>query len=153
MRIFKPESENQLLEARNLINEYASSLNFDLCFQDFEKELREFPGEYSPPAGCVILASENEAAIGCVAMRKLSKDICEMKRLYVRPKFRRRGTGKLLAKSVIMEARKTGYAEMRLDTLASMREAIALYQHLGFKRIEAYRHNPIEDAVYMELSL
>ncbi|WZL72199.1 GNAT family N-acetyltransferase [Clostridiaceae bacterium 35-E11] len=144
--------ENVLL-IRKLFEEYANSLDFDLDFQNFHKELSDLPGEYSLPNGALVLAIlENEAA-GCVGLRKIDKDICEMKRLYVRPEFRGRNVGKGLAERIIKEAYKMGYRYMRLDTINTMKEAVKLYENLGFQQIEPYTYNPIEGAVFMELEL
>jgi putative acetyltransferase len=153
MRITKARSESDLREVANLFLEYASSLGFDLSFQKFDEEMATLPGEYSAPEGCILLALEDGAVAGCVAMRKIIEDICEMKRLYVRPEFRRRRIGRALALAIVEEARETGYKRMRLDTVPSMVEAIALYRSLGFKTMEPYRYNPIEGALFMELVL
>jgi putative acetyltransferase len=151
LQISRVQSDPQLNHIRILFSEYASSLSFDLSFQDFRKEVEELPGEYSPPDGCLLLASEHGSIAGCCALRRLSNDTCEMKRLYVRPGFRGKGTGKALAEAVIEEARRMGYRKMRLDTVPSMAQAIDLYRKLGFKEIRPYRFNPIPGALFMEL--
>jgi len=128
-------------------------LGFDLDFQNFDNELAGLPGEYSSPRGCILLAEYENRPAGCVALRPLSDEICEMKRLYVRPKFRGLGIGRALAKAIIEQARKIGYTLMRLDTVPTMKVARALYQSLDFKQISQYRYNPIEGAEFMELKL
>lgn len=153
LKIARVESEEDLEHIRRLFREYAAWLGFDLHFQDFEREFAELPGDYSPPTGRLLLATYGTEIAGCVALRKLSKGICEMKRLYVRPKFRDKGIGKSLSESIIAEARKAGYKQMRLDTVPSMKKAIALYRSLGFEEIEPYRHNPIKGAKFLELVL
>lgn len=147
------ESEEYFSLVRELFTEYATSLDFDLCFQNFNKELAELPGEYAPPEGCLILAINEINAVGCVALRKIANSICEMKRLYIKPAFRGKGIGKELVKIVIEKAKNIGYTHMRLDTIPVMKEAIALYRSMGFHEIEAYRYNPIEGAMFMELTL
>jgi len=138
---------------RELFLEYAASLGFDLCFQDFESELASLPGAYAPPGGCILLAEIGDTVCGCVAIRCFSDSVCEMKRLYVRPGSRGVGVGRSLAVAVIAKARARGYVQMRLDTLAAMVEATRLYESLGFREIEAYRHNPVEGARFFELDL
>jgi ribosomal protein S18 acetylase RimI-like enzyme len=146
-------SLEEIDKVRTLFKEYAAALGVDLCFQNFDQELRELPGEYSPPGGVLLLAFQGSELAGCVAMRKISDDICEMKRLFARPQFRGQGIGRTLAKRIIEEGRKRRYRRMRLDTLPSMKQAIPLYYSLGFKPIEPYRYNPVEGAIFMELEL
>ena len=148
-----PAQVEDLPTVKMLFSEYASSLGIDLSFQDFNRELAELPGEYAPPNGSILIARKESEAVGCVAMRCISNEICEMKRLYVRPRFRRKGLGKRLAVSAIQEAKRRDYHRMRLDTLPSMREALALYESLGFRQISPYRYNPIQGAVFLELDL
>ena len=138
---------------RELLVEYARAIAVDLCFQDFDRELAELPGLYAPPEGRLLLAVDGESAAGCVALRKIGDRVCEMKRLYVRPAFRGKGLGRTLAGEIIAAARQIGYERMRLDTLNSMKEAIALYQSLGFQRIASYYENPNCGTVFMELKL
>jgi ribosomal protein S18 acetylase RimI-like enzyme len=153
VEILHAESPAQLAQVRGLFLEYAASLGIDLSFQRFDEELARLPGEYVPPEGCLLLALEGGVALGCVALRPLAPCVCEMKRLYVRPAGRGRGIGRSLSAAVIDEAQQRGYARMRLDTLPSMRPAIALYESLGFQRIAAYRYNPVPGTVYLELVL
>lgn len=141
-------------EARRLFLEYAASLGFSLCFQNFDQELKSLPGAYALPSGRLLLARDSEAAVGCVALRTLEDSVCEMKRLYVRPAYRGQGIGKLLVDRVIAEGRAMGSRKMRLDTIASsMQSAIALYRRAGFREIPAYCDNPMQEALYMELAL
>ena len=154
MKLIQAKSEEEIERARELFKEYASGLGIDLCFQNFDKELAELPGDYVPPTGRLFLALEDEAAIGCVALRKIGDGVCEMKRLYVRPEFRGSGLGRTLAESIIEAARAIGYDRMRLDTLpGKMERAIAMYRSLGFSEIEPYYQNPVQDAVFMELQM
>ena len=143
----------QIKDARTLFKEYASALGFDLGFQDFDRELAGLPGEYVPPAGRLFLVLADDALAGCVALRAMGEGICEMKRMYVRPAFRGMGLGRKLAEKCIGEARAIGYRAMRLDTIATMKEAIVLYRSLGFNEIPPYRFNPVPGALYFELML
>ncbi|HKR83534.1 MAG TPA: GNAT family N-acetyltransferase [Terriglobales bacterium] len=148
------ESAQQISAIRELFLEYANSLNFSLCFQSFENELSGLPGDYAPPGGRLLLAADSSGVAGCVALHKLECDICEMKRLYVRPQFRGKGLGRVLAERMVAEAREIGYKRLRLDTVEPvMGGAVALYRKLGFQEIAPYRDNPIEGALYMELML
>ena len=143
----------ELQESRALFQEYGRSLNFSLCFQGFDRELAELPGEYAPPGGIMLLARSEGTFAGCVALRKLAEGVCEMKRLYVRPQFRGRRVGRELAGAVLREARRRAYKVMRLDTVPIMKEAIALYRSLGFQEIPPYRQNPVPGALFMEMAL
>lgn len=148
---------SDLASAATLFRAYATALGQDLTFQNFTQELSTLPGKYSPPTGALLLAktSTTNEAIGCVALRPLPPDtgVCEMKRLYVSPAGRGTGVGKALAEAVIAEARRLGYASMKLDTLASLGPALRLYKALGFREIEAYYANPLEEVIYLELAL
>lgn len=145
--------EEHLKEVREMFAEYADALGVDLCFQNFEEELASLPGDYAPPQGRLFLAVADGQAAGCAALRRIEGDICEMKRLYVRPEYRGRGIGRMLSDRVIAEAKQIGYRRMRLDTLPGMDPAIAIYRKSGFREIEAYRHNPVPGALFMELDL
>ncbi len=148
-----PNSTDLIETARNLFMEYANSLDFSLDFQDFDREVSDLPGVYSPPSGRLLIAFQGDSPVGCVAVKKIEGETCEMKRLYVRPECRTGGIGRKLASRIILEAKQIGYARMRLDTVPAMKAAISLYRSLGFKEIAEYRLNPIEGAIFMELSL
>jgi ribosomal protein S18 acetylase RimI-like enzyme len=174
--IISAETREGVEQASVLFREYAASLGVDLSFQNFEQELASLPGDYAPPDGRLFLAvlgdapsrelgspsstsstsftsSTSPSVVGCIALRKIDGETCEMKRLYVRPEFRGHGAGRALARAVIAAAREIGYRRMRLDTLPQMTEAQALYRALGFREIPPYRHNPIVGSRYFELTL
>jgi len=151
--IHEAMTKEDLQLASTLFEEYAASLEISLDFQDFATEVANLPGCYASPEGSILLAFSDGRLAGCVALRKLEDGICEMKRLFVRPAFRGLKIGNALADAVIRKARDLGYVRMRLDTLASMHQARALYTSLGFREIGAYCYNPFEDAVFMELAL
>jgi putative acetyltransferase len=152
--IFQAANSRDIESVKTLFQEYADSLGIDLAFQQFAKELAELPGKYTPPSGRLLLAMANNQPAGCVALRPLGGDICEMKRLYVRPLHRGTGLGRTLAHRIIEEAKTAGYARMRLDTIPSlMTGAVCLYHTLGFANIPAYCDNPVSGAMFMELQL
>jgi GNAT superfamily N-acetyltransferase len=152
-----PDGAARWDEARVILREYAASLGIDLCFQNFEAELSSLPGEYAPPAGQFLLALVDGHVAGCGGLRALGDvdyaNACEMKRLFVRPAFRRFGLGRLIAEALLDEARRAGYSTMLLDTLDEMEAARGLYASLGFEEIPPYYFNPIPGAHYLKAEL
>lgn len=142
-----------LPQVRLLLEEYAASLGITLCFQGFGEELAALPGSYAPPSGRLLLALQRGDLAGCVALRRLTPDVCEMKRLYVRPGFRGLGIGRMLAERIIHEGKVAGYRRVRLDTLPTMISARALYRTMGFHEIAPYTSNPVEGVAFLELDL
>ena len=142
---------------REILREYARSLGIDLQFQNFEAELAELPGDYAPPSGQLLLALVGDALAGCGGLRALPDadhaNACEMKRLYVRPAFRRFGLGRVLAEALLDEARRAGYSTMLLDTLDEMESARQLYATLGFQETAPYYFNPVPGAHYLKVDL
>lgn len=154
VRIFQAVSPAEIQQIRDLFLEYGQSLGFSLCFQSFDKELAELPGDYAPPSGRLLLATVGNEAAGCVALHRLEENIAEMKRLYVRPQYRGKRVGFALVQQLLAEARKIGYLGIRLDTVEPvMKDAVKMYRRLGFQEIPPYRTNPIEGALYMQLNL
>jgi len=153
MNIKEVNSTEELLHIKGLFIEYVNSLGIDLSFQNFNDELSSLPGEYSSPDGALLLAEFDGKIAGCIALRKISDKICEMKRLYVRDEYKGKRIGYALIKQIIDKAKNIGYRYMRLDTLPSMKKAICLYRSLGFVNIDPYRYNPVEGAMFMELDL
>jgi ribosomal protein S18 acetylase RimI-like enzyme len=145
--------------ARALFDEYQKALGVDPCFQGFAAEVASLPGDYAPPRGRLLFAQTEDGVVGCVALRPLdvagrdAGSVAEVKRLYVRPAARGTGAGRALMQALIGEARRIGYRELRLDTLAQMDAARALYERLGFRDIPPYCHNPLPDVRYMALEL
>jgi putative acetyltransferase len=154
VNMFPAETSTNISQTRELFLEYEKSLGFSLCFQNFDKELSTLPGAYAPPEGRLFLAECNGQLAGCIALRKLDDQTCEMKRLYVRPQFRGQGLGRKLTDRIFAEARQIGYRRMRLDTVEPvMKDAVAMYRKMGFREIAQYCANPIAGALYMELEL
>lgn len=167
LEILQASSPEHIRTARELFNQYAASLSFNLCFQSFEQELASLPGDYAPPEGRLLLAFWQGETVGCGALHKFvvgknpadkagesADGICEMKRLYVKPEIRGQRVGLALAERLITEARTIGYRRMLLDTIPeSMAAAVKMYRGLGFREIAAYRPNPVPGAIFMELGL
>jgi len=155
LTILHAETAEQVSIASELIQEYAASLNFNLCFQGFEDEIRSMPGKYAPPAGRLLTALWDGRPAGVIALRPLEEaGLCEMKRLYVRPEFRGHQIGRILAQRIINDATEAGYSRMRLDTVAGkMDRAIAMYRELGFAETDPYYQTPVGQTLFMELAL
>ena len=155
LTIVKAETPAQVSTAREMIEEYAAWLEFKLCFQGYEDEIRSLPGKYAPPTGRLLLALWDGRPAGVIALRPLEEPgVCEMKRLYVRREFRGHQIGRILAERVIAEAAEIGYSRMRLDTiLGKMDSAIAMYRTLGFAEISPYYKTPVGETLFMELAL
>ena len=154
MNLIQATTPKEIETARELFKEYEAWIGISLCFQNFDREVANLPGDYAPPRGRLFLASEIDTIVGCIALRAIVENTCEMKRLYVRREFRGRGLGRRLVESVIAAGKEIGYSRMRLDTLPGrMDQAIALYERLGFKDIPAYYNNPVKGARFMELAL
>ena len=152
-----PASAEEIDATRHIFQEYADTLKVDLGFQDFESELQHLPGDYAAPRGALLLAIVNHEVAGCCALRPLdaadAPNASEMKRLYVRPAFRRLGLGRQLAEAIMDEARRHGYGCILLDTLDEMETARALYEDLGFEEVPPYYHNPVPGAHYLRVML
>lgn len=157
VQLLQPATATDLLDRRTLFHEYASSLNVDLCFQGFDEELANLPGEYADPRGALLLAWVDGAPAGCVALRPLDSsdytNSAEMKRLYVRKAFRGLGIGRQLTEAILEAAHNAGYACVLLDTLDEMESARALYEDLGFEEIPPYYHNPHAGAHYLKVDI
>jgi ribosomal protein S18 acetylase RimI-like enzyme len=148
-----PTNPAQLNDVVQLFNEYANSLDISLDFQNFQEELNIIHTMYGSPTGCLLLVYENELPIACAAYRKIEEGICELKRMYIKPEFRRMQIGQTLLIKLSNKATMNGYQLMRLDTLDTMLPALHLYRKNGFYEIPAYCHNPNEGVVYMEKKL
>ena len=147
------ESQDQVAVARELFLEYAAAIGVDLEYQGFSAELAALPSPYVPPAGGLFIARVNGDTAGCIAVRRLDDKTGEIKRLYVRPEFRSWGLGKHLIAEAIETARRAGYTALRLDTLASMEAAQALYRKLGFAEIPAYNNTHLPGTRFYEFNL
>ena len=149
LEIVSAESSEDIAAAKSLIRDYVTSIGVDPSFQNFDGEMENFPGMYC----ALLLAKEREQYVGVVALKKLSDGICEMKRMYCHPAYRGRGIGRALSDALIKTASAQGFTKMRLDTVLAAKESLALYRKLGFQEIAPYYDNPLDDVIYMELSL
>jgi ribosomal protein S18 acetylase RimI-like enzyme len=155
--LITPTTAEDWLATRDILRDYAASLSIDLCFQNFEAELRGLPGDYAEPAGVLLLALVDGVVAGCGGFRNLPDvdypNACEMKRLFVRPAFRSFGLGRLLTQALMDRATEAGYSAMLLDTLDEMEAARGLYESLGFEAVPPYYFNPIAGAHYLKVDL
>jgi putative acetyltransferase len=153
MQIREASTDSEIRATGALFREYASALGIDLCFQGFAEELVSLPGCYAPPRGRLFVAWADRDPAGCAALRPLSETLCEMKRLFVKPAYRRQHLGRRLAERAICAARAIGYSSMVLDTLPSMHAALRLYEGLGFVHCAAYYDTPLSETVFLKLEL
>jgi putative acetyltransferase len=157
VRLLQAAGADHYRTARSLIEEYAADLNVsigvDLAFQNFSAELEHLAECYGPPSGCLLLASSDDEWLGCCALRQLSPEVCEMKRLYIKPQARGANLARRLSHELLSQARTLGYRRMVLDTLGNMTAAQALYRSLGFRDTAPYYFNPLPGVIYMELAL
>ena len=148
------EEGKELNIIRDLFREYEKELNEDICFQSFEEELKQPLKKYGPPDGDLLLAYWEDEIAGCIALTKMKEPgACEMKRLYVKPPFRKNKIGRLLVEELLSSAKEREYKLMRLDTFLKLQAAVHLYQQFGFKNISAYYNNPLPGVLYMEKEL
>lgn len=148
------EEGKELDIIRDLFCEYEKELAEDICFQSFETELKDPLKKYGLPDGDLVLAYWNDEVAGCIALTKMKEEgACEMKRLYVRPAFRKNKIGRLLIEELFISAKERNYWKMRLDTFEKLQAAVYLYKEFGFENIPAYYNNPLEGVVYMEKEL
>lgn len=153
MEILIKQAYDEPENIKTLFREYTAMLGVDLSFQDYDEEIKTLPGKYSPPYGRLYLAEYGGKLAGCAALRPINKEICEMKRLYVKPEYRKFGIGKLLAQTLIDDARKIKYKTILLDTLAILDAAVIMYKKLGFTETEPYYDNPLDNVIYMRMEL
>jgi putative acetyltransferase len=150
---FSPKSEKNLIKTAEIFREYQVYLGVDLCFQSFESELLNLSTIYKKPFGTIILAKHETEIVACIALKPIENGNCEMKRLYVKPKYRGLGIGKILVEKILKFAKKRKYHLMKLDTLVTLKEAIALYESFGFIATKPYVYNPLDEVLYFEKDL
>ena len=153
LQLVSPSDGKQIAIVRAMFNEYQAELGVDLCFQSFQEELESLPGKYGPPGGTLYLGYLDDQVAACGGLRALDDGACEIKRVYVRPHFRRMGFARAMTLRLIDDGGRLGYTLCRLDTLRRLAAAVALYEGLQFKETQPYNFNPEPDIVYMERSL
>ena len=153
IEIIIANTRDEFIKGKDLFMEYSKELNFDLGFQDFEKEIRQINKQYYAPTGALILLKLGKDFIGCVGIRQFNDQIAELKRMYIKNDHQQKGYGRLLLDKAIELSRELKYDRIRLDTVESMLAAIKLYLSYGFREIEPYRLNPQAGAKYYELNL
>ena len=153
IQINKVDNEDEIMIVRELLLEYGRIRNFDSALGDYDKELKELPGEYSQPEGSLLLVYFDDKPCGCIALRKIDDNVCEMKRLYVKEDLRGKRIGYALVQNIIENAKDAGYRFMRLDNHPWMKEAESLYKLFEFEEIDAYRFNPTKGVKFFELDL
>jgi ribosomal protein S18 acetylase RimI-like enzyme len=153
LQIVEAATSGDYAVGRAMFEEYAQAIDVDLCFQDFAAELDRLSVMYAPPAGALLLAKFGSEVAGCVGLRKFRDDICEMKRLYVRPDFRGRHLGRRMAEEIAQRAHELGYRTLVLDTLGTMEAAQRLYLSMGFTPATSYYVNPLPNVKYFSLNL
>lgn len=151
LKIVPATTAQDLTDVRTLFGEYAGLVAEALCFQNFDQELEALPGAYAPPGGLLWIARDGDTAAGCVGLRRIDAGTGEMKRMYVRERYRGSGLGRRLALEVVEAARRLGYARVVLDTLPKLARAIALYRDLGFRETGPYLASPTPGALCFEL--
>ena len=153
LRIIRASTKEEFETAGKMFFEYSNSIGVSICFENLEKEVAELPGAYAEPSGRLLLAYSDNALAGCGALKRVDDRVCEMKRLFVRPGFRGEGIGKRLARALAIDAKSIGYSKIRLDTLPTMKEAIALYRSIGFESTAPFRTLPVSGVLFMSASI
>jgi ribosomal protein S18 acetylase RimI-like enzyme len=149
----KAETAMDFENGKKLFLQYIQSLDFELTFQDVDRELQEISIEYNAPVGALLLAYDGDKAIACAGVRKIDAHIAELKRMFVDPDYRGLQLGQQLLQMALAAAKQLGYTSIRLDTVPNMHAAIKLYRSAGFYEIEPYRFNPMPGALFMEKEL
>jgi len=140
-------------EYTDMLIEHDPTFASYLKLQNYDSELQHLAHKYGPPAGRLYLVKVDQAAAGCIGLKRIDEQNCEMKRLYIRPQYRGQGLAHLLVERIIRDAREIGYQSMLLDTLPFLESAIHLYQEYGFYEIPSYNNSPMDNSIYMKLEI